>query len=345
MRNSVPLARPALLCSLLLAFTLAPLIASASRANAGADGGKVDRPVATPTSPTPYVVTFPLLVLDEAGRPAADVRPEEVSVTDNGAAASGVGIKRDDRPASYGLVIDNSGSVRPVLDAIVRSSEALVRATTPTDEAFIMRFVDARHTSVVEDFTPSEQDLIDALSGMYVEGGQTAVIDAVYDAAKHVAERNADRARRRALVLITDGEDRSSAHKPAELFELLQRENVQVFVIGLTGLLDGERTLTHRSSRGRATELLESIATESGGRAFFPEFGRKGAGALGEAVDEIANDLRSAYVVTYALPPEAADGQFHKVQIRIAGGKTKRRAFAAPGYFAPGGVTKQIDKR
>ncbi|MDQ3908158.1 MAG: VWA domain-containing protein [Acidobacteriota bacterium] len=343
MRNSLPRARLVLPCPLLLAFVFAPLIASASRANA--DGDKVDRPVATPTSPTPYVVTFPLLVLDEAGRPAADVRPEDVSVTDNGAAAAGVDIRRDGRPVSYGLVIDNSGSVRPVLDAIVRSSEALVRATTPAGETFIMRFVDAKHTGIVEDFTPSEQDLIDALSEMYVEGGQTAVIDAVYDAAKHVAERNADRTHRRALVLITDGEDRSSVHKPAELFELLQRENVQVFVIGLTGLLDSERTLTHRSSRGRATELLESIAAESGGRAFFPEFGRKSAGELGEAVNQIANDLQSPYVVTYALPSEAADGQFHKVQIRVAGGKTKRRVFAAPGYFAPGGAQKQPDKQ
>jgi VWFA-related protein len=327
-------------------FFVPQLITSAERARATTESRRgVDQPVTTPTSPTPYYVQFPFLVVDESGRSVSDVRREDVSLTDNGAPQTIAELKRDETPVSYGLVIDNSGSVRPILDLLVRSGGSLVSANRPADETFVMRFVDVAHMEILEDFTSSQQELTDALSDMYVQGGQTAVIDALYGAAQHVANRNADHTRRLALVLVTDGEERGSSHKPEELFELLRREQIQVFVIGLTALLDDTSGFIRKSSRANAVELLEAVAGASGGRAFFPGFGKKRANDLNEAIKEITSNLQAEFSVSYAPPPEAADGRFHKVQIKVAegAGKGKRKVVAAPGYFAPGGA-KQTGK-
>lgn len=343
MRNVLRPAPLALLFSLAIFFA-PPLIASAVRARASAESRRgVNQPVTTPTSPTPYYVQFPLLVVDESGRSVSDVRREDVSLTDNGAPQTIADLKRDESPVSYGLMIDNSGSVRPILDLLVRSGGALVSANRPGDETFVMRFVDVAHTEILEDFTPSQQELTDALAEMYVEGGQTAVIDALHRAAQHVARRNIDHTHRRALVLVTDGEERGSSHKPEELYELLRREQIQVFVIGLTALLDDTGGFIRKSPRENAVKLIEAVARESGGRAFFPSSGHRRADDLNAAVKEITSSLQSQYLVSYAPPPETADGKFHKVQIKVVegAGKGKRKVVAAPGYYAPGGGAKQ----
>jgi VWFA-related protein len=345
MKTVVSLSRRALFASLPLVVVIAPFALSAGRGGAGARSG-AGQPAAAPTSFPPLAVRFTFLVVDESGRSVAGVRREDVSVTDNGQPQTVEEFGRDEKPVSYGLLIDNSGSVRPLLDVLARAAGTLVASNRPNDEAFLMRFVDAKHAEILEDFTQSQQSLTDALSAMYVEGGQTAVIDAVYAAAKHVAERNADRSHRGALVLVTDGEDRGSSHSLEELSELLRREGVQVFVIGLTVLLDDTSGFIHKSSRERAAALLDSIAAASGGRAFFPKFGKKGADDLNEAAREIATDLQSPYFVAYTLAPEAADGKFHKVQVKVADapGRVKRKVIAPPGYFAPGGESKKKDK-
>ncbi|HVG29234.1 MAG TPA: VWA domain-containing protein [Pyrinomonadaceae bacterium] len=288
---------------------------------------------------------FGFYVVDGSNRAVADVRREDVSLAVDGAPQAVTYFAREESPVSYGLVIDNSGSVRQILDMLVRTGTTLVAANRPEDETFVMRFVDPARTNILEDFTSDKQALASALADMYVEGGQTAVIDAIYRAAEHTAER-ADVNRRLALVVITDGEDRGSSHKLEELTQLLRREGMRVFVVGLTGLLDNTGSFIHQNSREKATTLLQTVSAESGGRAFFPTFGKKVRDELADATREIGEGLRAHYVVGFAAASAAADGKFHKVQIKVAEGssKGKRKVVAAPGYYAAGGGAKPTGK-
>jgi Ca-activated chloride channel family protein len=292
-------------------------------------------PSATQPAAQP-AVKFGFYVVDGSNHTVADVRREDVSITVDGAPQTVTYFAREESPVSYGLVVDNSGSVRQILDLLARTGGTLVASNRPEDEAFLMRFVDPARTNILEDFTSDKQSLASALADMYVEGGQTAVIDAIYRAAEHAAER-AGGDRRLALVVVTDGEDRGSSHKLDELTQLLRREGVRVFVIGLTALLDNTSNFIHKNTRERATALLQTISSESGGRAFIPTFGSKVSEELTEAIKEIGDGLRAQYAVGFTPAGPAADGKFHKVQIKVAeGSKGKRKVVAAPGYSAAG---------
>src|SRR5204863_9178010 len=94
-------------------------------------------------------------------------------------------------------------------------------------EPFLVRFIRSDKIVTVQDFTSNKDMLMDGLDSFYVEGGQTAIIDAVYPSAEHVSEYKkgdeVDR-RRRALIVITDGEDRNSFYKQEQLFARLREE-------------------------------------------------------------------------------------------------------------------------
>ncbi|HEX8160253.1 MAG TPA: VWA domain-containing protein [Pyrinomonadaceae bacterium] len=325
------------LCALALALApLAPAVLTARQ--------QVPQTQTAQAAPPPVeqpTVKIGFYVVDGANR-TADVRREEVSLTVDGAPQAVTYFAREESPVSYGLVVDNSGSMRQILETLTRTGGALVGANRPEDEAFVMRFVDQPRTNILEDFTSDKQSLASALADMYVEGGQTAVVDAIYRAAEHAAERGREGggARRLALVVVTDGEDRGSKHKTEELTQLLQREGVRVFFIGLTGLLDNTGGFIRQNSREKAASLLQTISAESGGRAFIPNFGKGIGDELALAVKEIGDSLRAQYVVGFTPQGPAADGKFHRVQIKVAeaAGKGKRKVVAAPGYFARGAV-------
>ena len=132
----------------------------------------------------------------------------------------------------------------------------------------------------MQDFTADKQALGDALDDMFIEGGQTAVVDAVYLAAEHASGRRkqtgdpAEDKRRRALILVTDGEDRNSFYKQEQLWEALKEQDVQIFVIGFVNELEKERGFISKSKRAKAVSLLDRMAKETGGRTFYPTSSR-----------------------------------------------------------------------
>ena len=289
-------------------------------------------PPAQAQPPAP-LVKLGVVVTDESGRPVADVRGEEISLLADGTPQKIVHFAREGTPVSYGLLLDGSRSVGPLLDTIRRTGATIASGNNPGDETFILRFVDSDKIEMMQDFTSDPSLLAQALSRLYVELGQTAVIDATYVAARKVAERRRDETgRRRALVLISDCEDRSSVYKDSELVKLLRREGVEVFVIAFTDKLSDERGFIRKSPQEKAVKLAELVAKESGGRAFFP----KNMDELIKVAEEISRDLRSQYVLSYAPTHAGADGRSHKLEIKIAEapGRAKRRAVVRPGRFA-----------
>ncbi len=157
---------------------------------------------------------------------------------------------------SYGIVVDNSGSFRPLLDTVIELVHNIVEENKPDDETFLVRFVDSAKTSIVQNFTHSKDAVHTEADSMFIEGGLTAILDAVNFSAKNLAEKaEKETNRRRVLILITDGEDRSSKAKIEDVLKFLKDEKIQVFTIGLAdGKIYGK--------------LLNRLSKETGGKSF-----------------------------------------------------------------------------
>lgn len=168
-------------------------------------------------------------------------------------------------PISYGLVADTSGSVRRLLDQMVYVCKVIVSNNDSNDETFLVRFTDGKNIKRVKDLTRDKATIIEEVDSFYPEGGQTAIIDALYESAQYLAQNSEsdDPNRRRALILVTDGEDRGSHQKLDGLLALLREKKIRVYVVGLVTQLEKDRVK-------KSTSFLGTLANETGGRAFFP---------------------------------------------------------------------------
>jgi len=305
------------------------------------------KPKPTPTPPEEFgegdivrvdteLVTLNVRVIDRNNRPIDNLRESDLHVYEDGVAQPIEFFTREEVPISYGLAIDTSGSLRSQLQSVIDAGKSIVNSNRQGDETFLVRFISSDKIETVQDFTASKDLLLDGLESLYVEGGQTAVIDAVYLSAERIAEYKKgddnDR-RRRALILVTDGEDRDSVYKQEQLFERLREDAVQIYVIGFVNELEAQGGFIRKSSKDKAVTLLNKLATETGGRAFYPT----SLSELPGIADEITRDLRTQYVVSYSPTNKRRDGTFRKVNVRIedAGKRDKRIAVTRPGYTAP----------
>lgn len=226
-------------------------------------------------------------------------------------------------PTVNALVIDNSSSLRAQLGKIIEAGKIIVGANRPKDESAVIRFTSADKIEVVQDFTPNKSALDNALDNMFIEGGRTAVIDAVYQSAKKAESyqnsRKKEDVKIRALVLVSDGDDRGSAHNEEQLFELLRKTQVQIYAVGFINDLSKEADANGLSRRARAEAFLTKLAQETGGKVYFPAT----LNELPQIAKEISGELRTQYLVSYAPTNDARDGRFRKIKVVISGSGEK----------------------
>ena len=306
------------------------------------------KPKPTPTPPEEFaedeivkvnteLVTLNVRVIDRNNRPIDNVRQNDFHIFEDGVSQPIESFSREEVPISYGLAIDNSGSLRPQLQSVIDAGKTIVNSNRTGDETFIIRFIDSDHIELKQEFTSNKDALIDTLDEFFTEGGQTAIIDAVYLAAEHAAEYkkgdDSDR-RRRALIVVTDGEDRHSTFSEQQLFARLREADVQIYVIGFVRELDKEGGLIRKSPREKAVNLINRLATETGGRAFFPE----SLSEVPKIADEIVRDLRTQYVIAYNPTNKARDGSFRAIKVLVDdGARDKHIALTRNGRTAPKG--------
>ncbi|HEY2972886.1 MAG TPA: VWA domain-containing protein [Pyrinomonadaceae bacterium] len=284
------------------------------------------------------LVTLNVRVIDRNNRPIDNVRQNEFHIFEDGVSQPVEYFTREEVPISYGLAVDNSGSLRAQLQGVIDAGKTIINSNKTGDETFIIRFIDSSKIELKQDFTANKDSLIDTLDEFYIEGGQTAIIDAVYLAAEHTAEYkkgdDGDR-RRRALIVVTDGEDRNSIYSQQQLFARLRETDVQIYVIGFVDELDKEGGLIRKSSREKAVNLLNKLATETGGRAFYPQ----SLSELPQIANEIVRDLRTQYVLAYNPTNKLRDGSFRSIKVAVddASSHDKRIALTRNGRIAPKG--------
>ncbi|HKQ52950.1 MAG TPA: VWA domain-containing protein [Pyrinomonadaceae bacterium] len=281
------------------------------------------------------LVNLNVRVIDRNNRPVGNVRQDEFQVFENGVPQPIFSFSREEVPISYGLAIDTSGSLRAQLPQVLEAGKVIIDSNKVGDETFLVRFISSDKIEQVLDFTSNKEELIDSLDTFYTEGGQTAIIDAVYVTSEHVAQYKKgadDDRRRRALIVVTDGEDRDSQYDEKALFDRLREEDVQIYVIGFVNELDREGGFIRKSPREKAVNFINRLAKETGGRAFFPE----SLSDLPKIAEEIVRDMRTQYVVSYSPTNKARDGSFRAIRVTVADapGQDKRIALTRSGRVA-----------
>jgi Ca-activated chloride channel homolog len=270
------------------------------------------------------MVVLNVRVTDSESHSVSDVPREDFRITEDGQPQTISFFSKEDIPLTYALVVDNSGSIRLQFDKIMATAATIVSNNQPDDETLLIRFISSDKITTVRDFTSDTGAIIKGLQSLYIEGGQSAVLDAVYLAADGVSKHKAAQSplRRRAMILVTDGEDRASYYNQDQLFRFLGQLDVQIFVIGFVKDLQGK-------SRPKATALLTRLATDTGGRAFFPS----SVGELASIATDITRDIRTQYVIGY-VPTSNSTSSFHKVLVSVIErpGAEKRIAVTRVGY-------------
>jgi len=304
------------------------------------------KPTPTPTPPpvieegdilriNAELVQLHVRVIDRNNRPINNVPESEFHIFEDGVPQKIESFTREEVPISYGLAVDTSGSLRSQLQSVIDAGKTIINSNKSGDETFLVRFISSDKIETVQDFTANKELLTDGLESFYVEGGQTAIIDAVYLSAEHVSEyRKGDEGdrRRRALIVITDGEDRNSFYKQEQLFARLREEDVQIFVIGFVNELDKDAGLIRKSPRERAVNLINKLASETGGRAFFPD----SVAELPQIANEIIRDLRTQYVISYNPTNKTQDGSYRAIKVSVdqPSNSDKRIALTRTGRLA-----------
>ncbi len=227
--------------------------------------------------------------------------------------------RETDLPIEMGLLVDTSGSVdsRFGFEKEAASSflQHIVRPNF--DRAFVVGFNGRGKLS--QDFTDNVQLLQTGVQQLK-PGGGTALYDAIYHACKDkLNKEKADRPTRRAIVVISDGEDNQSEVSRAQAIEMAQRAEVIIYAISTddSGLIL------------RGDKILQQLADTTGGRAFFP-FKMKD---ITRSFAAIEDELRSQYVVSYRPADFDADGRFRTIEISAL--KKDLQVRARRGYFAP----------
>lgn len=279
------------------------------------------------TQPSPVSVKLQMIVIDRDRHSVDEFKKDELIV--DGSKEAIVAVEKDERPTDFGLVIDSSGSLRTSFPMVLEVARSVIIGKRTTDQVFIERFISSDKIRIVQNFTSDASLLAGALNRFVVEGGQSAIIDGVYTAIDHLARHSpGDSSRRKALVLITDGEDRSSSYKADDLRRLLRQSRIQVFIIGLLTELDDSSGFIRKSSRRNAEALLKQIAQESGGRLFLP----KSVKETMTAVLQITHDLQKQFIVTLQ-PGEPLNQGFREVKLKLVPNERKLNVITPPGYF------------
>jgi VWFA-related protein len=282
-------------------------------------------PQSTPSIPTVRItsdeVNVVFTVVDDDGRFVRDLKQNQFRILDNHLPPERVLDFRaqTDLPLFVGLLIDSSNSIRDRFqfekDAI---SEFLYDVIRPkSDAAFILAFDE--QWDLEQDFTGDLDKLRKAVKGIQAGGG-TALWDSVFYACREKLMKEPARdAVRRAIILVSDGEDNASRVYRDEAIDMAQRAGVIIYAIS-TSLVN-----THT----KGADDLKKLAEATGGRAFFPTK----LDDVTTAFSDIQAELRSQYSVSYRAQNLVANGQFRPIQIIADNKKFKVRA--KKGYWVP----------
>ena len=267
-------------------------------------------------------VSVVFTVTDKHGRRITDMKQADFRVVDDNKPPEEIRSFHAEAnlPLQVGLLIDASNSVR---DRFKFEQESAIEFLNQTihphyDQAFVVGF-DVT-PEVTQDFTDNSELLAHGVHELR-PGGGTALYDALYFACRDkLMKASKSVTVRRAIILLSDGDDNQSHVTREEAIEMAQRADAIVYTI----------STNVSGTKGPGDKVLERIADATGGRPFFPFQIRDVANAFAEIQDE----LRSQYAIAYKPADFKADGHYRTIEIE-ANDRKNFRVRARRGYYAP----------
>jgi Ca-activated chloride channel homolog len=296
-----------------------PIVAAVSR-NEIEDDDAADQPILTIKKRVDEVNVL-FIATDRHGKFVRNLNQNDFSILDDHKPVENIlNFRREtDLPIEMGLLMDVSGSVQGRFGFEKEAATGFLRHVIRPgyDRAFVVGF--NKDSRITQDFT-DQVPLLAAGVQRLSNGGGTALYDAIYKACKEkLLREHSEHPIRKAVVILSDGEDNQSEHSRAQAIEMAQRAEVLIYAISTddSGLIL------------RGDKVLEELANATGGRAFFP-YKMKDITHSFAAIEE---ELRSQYAVSYKPSDFDADGRFHSIEITAL--KKDLQVRARRGYYAP----------
>ena len=283
-------------------------------------GNEVDEkvPVITNTD----LITLTVTVTDIYGRFVSGLNKNAFSVMDEKQAQEITYFSDDDSPVSVGVIFDVSGSMSG--DKVRRARDALahfIQTSHDRDEYFLIAF--NNRAQLLMDRTRDGNAVLDKLTFVQTRSN-TALYDACYLGVERV-QRGAHP--KRALLLISDGQDNNSRYTFNELRRVLKESDVVLYAIGILGGSDAGSSL---GMEGQST--LDELAGVSGGKAFYP----RGPAEMDDIFEQIALELRHQYSIGYRPVNFSNNGKWHRIKVKVNPPRGLPRLFvrSKEGYYA-----------
>ena len=280
-------------------------------------------------------------VLNRRNKLVPDLEKEDFKIWDDKSPESIRYFSRQtDLPLRIGLLMDTSNSIRDRLkfeqDAATSFLFSVLRHNK--DQAFVMTFDD--EPAILQRFTDDAGRLRDEIVKTRAGGG-TAVYDAIYDACQkelsHPPRPPGDQPDvvRRVMILISDGDDNLSNHTRSEAIEMAQRYSVVIYTISTStqwiqlSQTDPDKLANRKTHLTEGDKILQDLADETGGRAFFPYH----VDDLDQSFQDIGDELRNQYSIAYIPTHSQFDGKYHRIRIEVPDHKGYQ-VRARRGYYA-----------
>ena len=268
------------------------------------------------------LITFTVTVTDTYGRYVSGLGKNAFTVLDEKKPQEITFFSDDDAPVSVGVIFDVSGSMSG--DKIKRARDALskfIQTSHNSDEYFLIAF--NSRAQLLLDKTRDGNAVLDKLTFVQTRNN-TALYDACYLGVEKV-QRGAHP--KRALLLISDGQDNNSRYTFNELRRLLKESDVVLYGVGI---LSGSDAGSSMGMEGQG--ILDELASVSGGKAFFPRSNAE----MDDIFEQIALELRHQYSIGYKPVNFTNDGRWHKIKVKVTPPRGLPRLFvrSKEGYYA-----------
>lgn len=264
-------------------------------------------------------VTLHVSVLDKSGKLITNIPKSAFKVSEDNVEQPIKIFRREDVPVSMGILVDNSGSMNDKRARVAAAALALVKASNPEDEVFIVNFNDDPYLD--QSFTHDSKKLEEALTRIDAHGG-TAMRNAISGALDYM--KTDAKLDKKVLVVVTDGNDNASGETTLE--QLLRKVRDSGVLVYSIGLLAEEEP---RESRA-AKRALNSLAETSAGAAYYP----KDLAEVEKVTPEIAHEIRNQYTIVYSPLNDNLDGSFRKIKVELSPQYKGATVRAKNGYYA-----------
>jgi Ca-activated chloride channel family protein len=270
------------------------------------------------------LIRLNVTVTDATRRYVSTLGRDDFVVTENGVPQTLTFFARTNIPLALALLIDSSASMEQSLHTAQEAAVGFVRRLGPADMATVIDF-DSR-VQIAHEFT-SDQDELERAIRSTQAGGSTSLYNAVYIALRELSRRfpfeDADALRRRAMVVLSDGEDTSSLVTFEEVLDAAARSDTVLYTIGLADRGSGG------TGPGKDGEfVLRRLTQQTGGRAFFPTDVKD----LAMIYSDIRDELASQYALAYESGSGTSDGKWRSIAVRVNRSDVSVRT--RQGYYA-----------